>query len=157
MRILQTNRYLVLLKTLVVILDLTFNLIKCYNNHQERIEDGEEVEMQIESDGDDEMLNRVEAEKDQRAKDNTQVQDMEEESSDEEDVMPPGDAQKKDKPKDATMQPPPLPPTPGNVVVKKGYDPKQHGERFLIFFYFDAFYCRVIFEDVFFTFVSLFI
>ncbi|XP_015590323.1 splicing factor 3A subunit 1 [Cephus cinctus] len=94
---------------------------------QERIEEGEDVEMQIESDGDDEMQNRTESEKD-RAKDNNQVQDMEEDSSDEDDVSPPGDSQKsKDlKPRDASMQPPPLPPTPGNVVVKKGYDPKQH-------------------------------
>lgn len=79
--------------------------------------------MQIESDGDDEMLNRTEMEK-ERAKDNNQVQDMEEDSSDEEEVAPPGDSQKKNK---DTMQPPLLPPTPGNVVVKKGYDPKQHG------------------------------
>lgn len=52
---------------------------------------------------------------------------MEEDSSDEDDVSPPGDTHKKEsKPRD--MQPPPLPPTPGNVVVKKGYDPKQHGK-----------------------------
>jgi splicing factor 3A subunit 1 len=97
--------------------------LKC----QERIEDGEEVEMQIESDGEDEMLSRMEGEKD-RAKDNNQVQDMEEDSSDEEEVSPPGELQKKDKSRDNSMQPPPLPPTPGNVVVKKGYDPKQHGK-----------------------------
>lgn len=55
---------------------------------------------------------------------------MEEDSSDEDDVSPPGDIHKsKDsKPRDTNMQPPPLPPTPGNVVVKKGYDPKQHGK-----------------------------
>ncbi|XP_011494134.1 PREDICTED: splicing factor 3A subunit 1 [Ceratosolen solmsi marchali] len=95
---------------------------------QERIEDGEEVEMQIESDGEDEMLSRMEGEKD-RAKDNNQVQDMEEDSSDEEEVSPPGELQKKDKSRDNSMQPPPLPPTPGNVVVKKGYDPKQHAAK----------------------------
>lgn len=55
---------------------------------------------------------------------------MEEDSSDEDDVSPPGDIHKikESKPRDANMQPPPLPPTPGNVVVKKGYDPKQHGQ-----------------------------
>ena len=95
---------------------------------QERIEEGEDVEMQIDSDGDDDMQNRTEGEKD-RAKDNNQVQDMEEDSSDEDDVSPPGDSHKskESKPRDSnSMQPPPLPPTPGNVVVKKGYDPKQH-------------------------------
>lgn len=93
---------------------------------QERIEDGEDVEMQIDSDGDDDMQNRTDGEKD-RAKDNNQVQDMEEDSSDEDDVSPPGDSHKlkESKPRDS-VQPPPLPPTPGNVVVKKGYDPKQH-------------------------------
>ncbi|XP_053980411.1 splicing factor 3A subunit 1 isoform X1 [Hylaeus volcanicus] len=97
---------------------------------QERIEEGEDVEMQIDSDGEDDMQNRTEGEKD-RAKDNNQVQDMEEDSSDEDDVSPPGDTHKKDsKPRDSnSMQPPPLPPTPGNVVVKKGYDPKQHGNK----------------------------
>ncbi|XP_058793939.1 splicing factor 3A subunit 1 [Phymastichus coffea] len=93
---------------------------------QERIEDGEDVEMQIESDGEDEMLSRVESEK-ERTKDNNQVEDMEEDSSDEEDLVPPGE--KKDKSRDSAMQPPPLPPTPGNVVVKKGYDPKQHATK----------------------------
>lgn len=93
---------------------------------QERIEEGEEVEMQIESDGDDD----AQAQEKDRAKDNNQVQDMEEDSSDEDEVAPPGDSQKKDsKPSRDTMQPPPLPPTPGNVVVKKGYDPKQHGVK----------------------------
>lgn len=86
--------------------------------------------MQIESDGDDEMLSKMEGEKD-RAKDNNQVQDMEEDSSDEDEIAPPGDSQKKDKSRD--MQPPPLPPTPGNVIVKKGYDPKQHGKSFCCF------------------------
>ncbi|XP_066583121.1 splicing factor 3A subunit 1-like [Prorops nasuta] len=97
---------------------------------QERIEEGEDVEMQIDSDGDDEMQNRTEIEKD-RAKDNNQVQDMEEDSSDEDDVSPPGESQKSkdNRGREASMQPPPLPPTPGNVVVKKGYDPKQHATK----------------------------
>ncbi|XP_034941201.1 splicing factor 3A subunit 1 [Chelonus insularis] len=98
---------------------------------QERIEEGEDVEMQIESDGDDEMPTRHEFDKERTAKDNNQVQDMEEDSSDDDantEEMMQTDAQKS---KDAkglrdVMQPPPLPPTPGNVVVKKGYDPKQH-------------------------------
>lgn len=96
---------------------------------QERIEEGEDVEMQIDSDGDDDIQSRNEGEKD-RAKDNNQVQDMEEDSSEEDDVSPPGDSHKsKDsKPRDS-IQPPPLPPTPGNVVVKKGYDPKQHATK----------------------------
>lgn len=51
---------------------------------------------------------------------------MEEDSSDEDEVSPPGDAHKSKDSKPRDMQPPPLPPTPGNVVVKKGYDPK-HG------------------------------
>lgn len=94
---------------------------------QERIEDGEEVEMQMESDDDDETLPMVrEGEKD-RAKDNNQVQDMEEDSSSEDEISPPGEPQK-NKSNDS-MQPPPLPPTPGNVVVKKGYDPKQHAVK----------------------------
>ncbi|KAK0088919.1 hypothetical protein PV325_010240 [Microctonus aethiopoides] len=102
---------------------------------QERIEDGEDVEMQIESDGDDEMPHRSDMDKERTAKDNNQVQDMEEDSSDDEanteDMIPPGDLQRS---KDArghrdSMQPPPLPPTPGNVVVKKGYDPKQHSAK----------------------------
>ncbi|XP_017764113.1 PREDICTED: splicing factor 3A subunit 1 [Eufriesea mexicana] len=98
---------------------------------QERIEEGEDVEMQIDSEGEDEMQSRTEGEKD-RAKDNNQVQDMEEDSSDEDDVSPPGDTHKskEPKPRDSNnMQPPPLPPTPGNVVVKKGYDPKQHASK----------------------------
>lgn len=97
---------------------------------QERIEEGEDVEMQIDSDGDDDMQSRTDGEKD-RAKDNNQVQDMEEDSTDEDDVSPPGDSNKtkEAKPRDTSMQPPPLPPTPGNVVVKKGYDPKQHATK----------------------------
>ncbi|XP_001607229.1 splicing factor 3A subunit 1 [Nasonia vitripennis] len=94
---------------------------------QERIEDGE-VEMQIESDGEDEMLSRMAINEKDRAKDNNQVQDMEEDSSGDDEIAPPGDTQKKNKALDS-MQPPPLPPTPGNVVVKKGYDPKQHAAK----------------------------
>lgn len=58
---------------------------------------------------------------------------MEEDSSDEDDVSPPGDTHKskESKPRETSMQPPPLPPTPGNVMVKKGYDPKQHGKYIL--------------------------
>lgn len=99
---------------------------------QERIEDGEDVEMQIESDGDDDMPNRSDNDKERSAKDNNQVQDMEEDSSDEESTMVDMTSQSNDSMKKDTrsisrdqMQPPPLPPTPGNVLVKKGYDPKQ--------------------------------
>lgn len=62
---------------------------------------------------------------------------MEEDSSDEDDVSPPGDTHKskESKPREANMQPPPLPPTPGNVVVKKGYDPKQHGKHVFLYIY----------------------
>ncbi|XP_014223741.1 splicing factor 3A subunit 1 [Trichogramma pretiosum] len=95
---------------------------------QERIEDGEDVEMQMESDDDTEILPRIMDNDKDRSKDNNQVQDMEEESSseEEEELAPPGESHKKDK---GSMQPPPLPPTPGNVVVKKGYDPKQHASK----------------------------
>lgn len=86
--------------------------------------------MQIESDEDETLPHRNDQEKD-RAKDNNQVQDMEEDSSDEEDIAPPGESQKSKNKGDASMQPPPLPPTPGNVIVKKGYDPKQQG-KFLL-------------------------
>ncbi|XP_011687134.1 PREDICTED: splicing factor 3A subunit 1 [Wasmannia auropunctata] len=98
---------------------------------QERIEEGEDVEMQIDSDAEEETQNRAEGEKGDRAKDNNQVQDMEEDSSDEDDVSPPGDTHKSKEPKqrETNMQPPPLPPTPGNVLVKKGYDPKQHATK----------------------------
>ncbi|KMQ90146.1 splicing factor 3 subunit 1 [Lasius niger] len=97
---------------------------------QERIEDGEDVEMQIDSDAEEETQTR-DGEKGDRAKDNNQVQDMEEDSSDEDDVSPPGDTHKskESKPRETSMQPPPLPPTPGNVMVKKGYDPKQHATK----------------------------
>lgn len=52
------------------------NQIYCFFNNflnfQERIEEGEDVEMQIDSEGEDEMQSRTEGEKD-RAKDNNQV------------------------------------------------------------------------------------
>ncbi|XP_015120125.1 splicing factor 3A subunit 1 [Diachasma alloeum] len=92
---------------------------------QERIEDGDDVEMQIESDGDDEMPQRTENDRDRSAKDNNQVQDMEEDSSDEETPSEPPNAPGNR----GTMQPPPLPPAPGNVIIRKGYDPKQHSQK----------------------------
>lgn len=94
---------------------------------QERIEDGEEVEMQMESD-EDEILPMMSEKDRNKEKDNTQVQDMEEDSSDEDEdeVAPPGESRAKKA--QEVMQPPLLPPTPGNVVVKKGYDPKQQGK-----------------------------
>jgi splicing factor 3A subunit 1 len=64
-----------------------------------------------------------------------QVQDMEEESSEEEDDSPPVPSGKKGPPVPMpgreVLQPPPLPPTPDKVLVKKGYDPKQ-GELLLV-------------------------
>lgn len=59
------------------------------------------------------------------SKDNTQVQDMDEESSDEE-------VESRKQPNQPAIQPP-LPPVPDKVVVKK-YDPKQ-GKRLLIFLF----------------------
>lgn len=82
--------------------------------------------MQMESDEEEETLPMVREGEKERAKDNNQVQDMEEDSSSEDEISPPGETQKKS---NDTMQPPPLPPTPGNVVVKKGYDPKQHAVK----------------------------
>ncbi|KAK5650904.1 hypothetical protein RI129_001933 [Pyrocoelia pectoralis] len=86
---------------------------------QERIEEGEDIEMQLESDEEDastrndDGLSRMEDRTGHR-KDDNRVQDMEEESSDEE-----------GEPKShATSMQPPLPPVPDKVIVKK-YDPKQ--------------------------------
>ncbi|XP_065333947.1 splicing factor 3A subunit 1 [Cloeon dipterum] len=84
---------------------------------QERIEDGQEVAMQLDSDDE--------------GRDNTQVQDMEEASSDEEEDMRRTTLlAPRLNPAPATLpisqaQPPPLPPAPDKVLVKKGYDPKQ--------------------------------
>ncbi|XP_044258285.1 splicing factor 3A subunit 1 isoform X1 [Tribolium madens] len=86
---------------------------------QERFEEGEDIEMQLESDEEeaqsvDEGLSTMQDRTGQR-KDDNRVQDMEEESSDEE-----GDEKQTNQP---SIQPP-LPPVPDKVVVKK-YDPKQ--------------------------------
>ncbi|XP_019872395.1 splicing factor 3A subunit 1 isoform X2 [Aethina tumida] len=85
---------------------------------QERIEEGEDIEMQLESDEEEsahpeEGLSTMQDRTQKRGKDDNRVQDMEEDSSDE-------DTGTNDK------QPiqPPLPPIPDKVVVKK-YDPKQ--------------------------------
>ena len=97
---------------------------------QERIEDGDDVEMQIESDGDDEMPHRPDGGEKDRAKDNNQVQDMEEDSSDEEIMAPPGESQRgKDKNRENNMLPPPLPPSHGHVLIKKDYNPKQNAVK----------------------------
>lgn len=92
---------------------------------QERLEEGEDIEMQLESDDDDSaptandvglstMEDRTHGTSNNKDRDDNRVQDMEEESSDEEPE------------KDANQPPvqPPLPPIPDKVVVKK-YDPKQ--------------------------------
>ncbi|XP_063926123.1 splicing factor 3A subunit 1 [Zophobas morio] len=88
---------------------------------QERFEEGEDIEMQLESDDEeqtpaaDEGLSTMQDRTGQR-KDDNRVQDMEEESSDEDG----GDDKQSNQP---AIQPP-LPPVPDKVVVKK-YDPKQ--------------------------------
>ncbi|GLV44318.1 Splicing factor 3a subunit 1 [Carabus blaptoides fortunei] len=93
---------------------------------QERLEDGDDIEMQLESDDDDQtpssndiglssMEDRTHGNSRSKDRDDNRVQDMEEESSDEEPD------------KDGDNQPPvqpPLPPIPDKVLVKK-YDPKQ--------------------------------
>ncbi|XP_045467739.1 splicing factor 3A subunit 1 [Harmonia axyridis] len=87
---------------------------------QERIEEGEDIEMQLESDEEeqaDEGLSSMQ-DKTGRKKDDNRVQDMEEESSDED-----SDDETTKRSSQPTMQPP-LPPIPDKVLVKK-YDPKQ--------------------------------
>ncbi|KAK9874570.1 hypothetical protein WA026_005403 [Henosepilachna vigintioctopunctata] len=92
---------------------------------QERIEEGEDIEMQLESDEEDadEGLSTMQdktgsGRKKADGRDDNRVQDMEEESSDEDSA---------DESNAASSQPliqPPLPPIPDKVVVKK-YDPKH--------------------------------
>ncbi|XP_075685721.1 splicing factor 3A subunit 1 isoform X1 [Rhinoderma darwinii] len=86
---------------------------------QERYEkfgESEEVEMEVESDDEEEVKNGKTEESSQMDQD-TQVQDMDE-GSDDEDY-----AQKAPLPPESPM-PPPLPPTPDQVIVRKDYDPK---------------------------------
>lgn len=90
---------------------------------QERIEEGEDIEMQLESDDEeinatDEGLSTMQDKTNNRkGRDDNRIQDMEEESSEEEnDVL--------EKTSLASNIQPPLPPIPDKVVVKK-YDPKQ--------------------------------
>ncbi|KAJ3603644.1 hypothetical protein NHX12_028389 [Muraenolepis orangiensis] len=79
--------------------------------------ESEEVEMEVESeDDDDEREDRNNGRPSQPDQD-TQVQDMDEGSDDEEDGM------KAPLPPDNPM-PPPLPPTPDQVIIRKDYDPK---------------------------------
>ncbi|CAH1990541.1 unnamed protein product [Acanthoscelides obtectus] len=89
---------------------------------QERIEDGEDIEMQLESDDEetekDEGLSTMQDKTNRKGRDDNRVQDMEEESSEEED-----DEEGDRAPAPPTIQPP-LPPAPDKVLVKK-YDPKQ--------------------------------
>lgn len=102
---------------------------------QERGEEGEEVEMEVESEDEDEGGEKK-SEKEKETPtvtskpgiDNTQVQDMEEESSSEDESedrpqKPPSPPPQP--PKEAPPLPPPLPPQPGHVVVRKDYDPKS--------------------------------
>ncbi|XP_076126305.1 splicing factor 3A subunit 1 [Alosa pseudoharengus] len=87
---------------------------------QERYEkygESEEVEMEVESeDEDEEREGREEGHAAQPDQD-TQLQDMDEGSDEEDDGM------KAPLPPDNPM-PPPLPPTPDHVIIRKDYDPK---------------------------------
>lgn len=104
---------------------------------QERGDDGvEDIEMQLDSDGDEDRDNRADGLskmedrtglRNENRSDNTQVQDMEEESSSSD-----SDDSTSDKDEDRRrqneaqggLQPPLLPPQADKVIVKK-YDPKQ--------------------------------
>ncbi|XP_022904768.1 splicing factor 3A subunit 1 [Onthophagus taurus] len=91
---------------------------------QERVEEGEDIEMQLESDDEDQpsrtdeglstMEDHTNRKQREDAKDDNRLQDMDEESSGDE-----GDSH----PNIPQIQPP-LPPAPDKVLVKK-YDPKQ--------------------------------
>ncbi|XP_061907122.1 splicing factor 3A subunit 1 [Entelurus aequoreus] len=87
---------------------------------QERYEkygESEEVEMEVESDDEnDEREGRNVGHASQPDQD-TQVQDMDEGSDDEEESM-------KAPPPPSNPMPPPLPPTPDQVIIRKDYDPK---------------------------------
>uniref|UniRef100_A0A672JPN5 Splicing factor 3A subunit 1 n=1 Tax=Salarias fasciatus TaxID=181472 RepID=A0A672JPN5_SALFA len=87
---------------------------------QERYEkygESEEVEMEVESeDEEDERENRGDGHPSQPDQD-TQLQDMDEGSDDDDDGV------KAPLPPDNPM-PPPLPPTPDQVIIRKDYDPK---------------------------------
>ncbi|XP_014252528.1 splicing factor 3A subunit 1 [Cimex lectularius] len=116
---------------------------------QERFLDTtEDGHMQIESDGDrdkddsdaeDNSGPPTSSNAEKGATDNTQVQDMEEESSSESETE---DGDKGSSKPDAKSEPkkpmqPPLPPIPDKVIVKKGYNPKQAktlktGDNYLI-------------------------
>ncbi|XP_056642343.1 splicing factor 3A subunit 1 [Diorhabda sublineata] len=92
---------------------------------QERIEEGEDIEMQLESDDEEtpaaeEGLSTMQDKTNRKVRDDNRVQDMEEESSEEEEE----DEGDMPKPPPPPAIQPPLPPAPDKVVVKK-YDPKQ--------------------------------
>ncbi|CAG9857484.1 unnamed protein product [Phyllotreta striolata] len=93
---------------------------------QERIEEGEDIEMQLESDEDDDPSNAddgLSAMQDKTKRkgggDDNRLQDMEEDTSDEDN----DDESGKTSTSSSLIQPP-LPPVPDKVLVKK-YDPKQ--------------------------------
>lgn len=124
---------------------------------QERLEDGEENEMQMESepedeededqevqqDEDDELAVMEDLTIDKGTRDDTQVQDMEEDSSSEDEsdrpLRPPSRQPMKSlkappPPKishDGVNQPVPIPPTLDKVIIKKGYDPKQASKKII--------------------------
>lgn len=91
---------------------------------QERFEElGDDVEMEVESD---QELSEAEDDKRDTNVDNTQVQDMEEDSSDDDER--PSKSKAPSPPPQPTVgsapQPPPLPPNPEQVLIRKDYDPK---------------------------------
>ncbi|XP_028853017.1 splicing factor 3A subunit 1 [Denticeps clupeoides] len=87
---------------------------------QERYEkygESEEVEMEVESEDEDEGGGRHEGRHEGQPDQDTQLQDMDEGSDDED------DGTKAPLPPENPM-PPPLPPTPDQVIIRKDYDPK---------------------------------
>lgn len=86
-------------------------------------EEGEEVEMEVESDDDGTDTEVTNNEK--SVPDNIQIQDMEQDSSDDDSEKPPkSHSPPPQPPKEAPPQPPPLPPQPDQVIIRKDYNPK---------------------------------
>ncbi|TTQ23541.1 Splicing factor 3A subunit 1 [Bagarius yarrelli] len=87
---------------------------------QERYEkfgESEEVEMEVESEGEEDERDTRDTGHQAQLDQDTQLQDMDEGSDDEEETM------KAPLPPENPM-PPPLPPTPDQVIIRRDYDPK---------------------------------